>query len=90
MLARQINSLLEYKKYKVISFDSNDTTYFLEYEQYADSQKIGYCWCRADQVLNLRSQVEGYLCPSNNKHELPTLVVSQSNSTVPTVKRTPL
>ena len=76
MLTKQTNSSVTYKQYKVISLDKNDATYFLEYVQDAGSRKLEYCWCQSDQVLNLRSRVEGYLCPAQDKRELPTLMVS--------------
>ncbi|OKH44130.1 hypothetical protein NIES2101_28855 [Calothrix sp. HK-06] len=87
MLAKQTNSAVNYKQYKVISLDTNDATYFLEYVQDAATRKLEYCWCRADRVLNLRTQVFGYLHPAKDKRELPTLMVGHSNAIVPTAKR---
>jgi hypothetical protein len=75
MIAEQANSSLTYKKYKVIALNRDDATYFVEYVKDAGSQGVEYCWCQANRTLNIRSTVEGYLCPAKHRYELPTLTV---------------
>jgi hypothetical protein len=87
MLARQINYALPYKRCKVVGKNSNDRSYFIEYVKDVYSKSVEYCWCRANQALKLGSEVNGYFCATDNFDNLPTLIVGECNSIIPSIKR---
>jgi hypothetical protein len=88
MLARQVNYSLLYKRFRVVARDSSDKSYFIVYSKHDEFRKDEFCWCRANQLLKLGSEIEGYLCPSENSTNLPTLIVGECQSIVPSISYT--
>jgi hypothetical protein len=85
MLARQVNFSLLYKKFRVVAKDSSDKSYFIVYAKHNELGKDEFCWCRANQILKLGSEIEGYLCPSEKSTNLPTLIVGECQSIIPSI-----
>ncbi|NJL62524.1 MAG: hypothetical protein HC903_12705 [Methylacidiphilales bacterium] len=91
MLARQINFSLLYKRFRVVAKDSLDKSYFIVYSKHDEVKKDEFCWCRANQLLKLGSEIEGYLCPSEESStNLPTLIVGECYSIIPSMTHTPV
>ncbi|MBW4602239.1 MAG: hypothetical protein KME29_22370 [Calothrix sp. FI2-JRJ7] len=44
---------------------------------------VEYCWCRANQALEIGTEVDGYLCPNDSLDSLPTLIVGECKSIIP-------
>lgn len=86
MLARQINFSIQYKRCKVIVRNNTDKSYFVAYFENNQTKTVEYCWCRANQVLRLGSEIDGYLCPTEH-HDLPTLIVGECKSIIPSINR---
>jgi hypothetical protein len=87
MLARQGNYSLVYKRFRVIAKDDLDRSYFIMYSKRNINEADEYYWCRANQALKLGSEVEGYLCASEQYDKLPTLIVGECNSIIPSINR---
>jgi hypothetical protein len=85
MLARQVNFSLLYKRFRVVAKDSLDKSYFIVYSNYDELMNDEFCWCRANQVLKLGCEIEGYLCPSEDFTNLPTLIVGECYSIIPSI-----
>jgi len=90
MLARQVHFSLLYKRFRVVAKDSLDKSYFIVYSKDNKSGKDEFSWCRANQLLKLGSEIEGYLCPSADSADLPTLIVGECHSIIPSIIQTPV
>jgi hypothetical protein len=87
MLARQTNFSLLYRRCKVLVTNKTDKSYFVAYLKDIQTKTFEYCWCRANQALKLGSEVDGYLCPTEYHDSLPTLIVGECKSIIPSINR---
>jgi hypothetical protein len=85
MLARQVNFSFPYNRFRVVAKDKLDESYFIVYSKYGEFINNEFCWCRANQVLKLGCEIEGYLCPSEDFTNLPTLIVGECYSIIPSI-----
>lgn len=82
MLA-QIKFSLPYKRCKVLVKYNTDKSYYVQYLKDLETMSVEYCWCRANQALEIGTEVDGYLCPNNSLDSLPTLIVGECKSIIP-------
>jgi hypothetical protein len=83
MLMRQSSFSLLYKRFRVIAKDNRDKSYFIVTCKQGTEENQFY-WCRANQVLHIGTEVDGHLCPSEYFDKLPTLIIGECNSIIPT------
>ncbi len=83
MLMRQTSFSLLYKRFRVVAKDNRDKSYFIV-RSTPETEENQFYWCRANQVLHIGTEVDGYLCPSEYFDKLPTLIIGECNSIIPT------
>lgn len=86
MLAKRMNFSLVYKRCRVLARNNADKSYFIEYLKDIETKSVEYCWCRANQALKMGSVIDGYLCPTESFDCLPTLIVGECNSIIPSIR----
>jgi hypothetical protein len=77
-------SRLLYDRFRVVATDNTDQSYFLHRSKGKETDADEFYWCRANQPLNLRDVVEGYLYPSDKFAKLPTLIIGDCYAIIPT------
>jgi hypothetical protein len=82
MLMRQTSFSLLYKRFRVVAKDNRDKSYFIVSCPQGIEENQFY-WCRANHVLHIGTEVDGYLCPSEYFDKLPTLIIGECNSIIP-------
>jgi len=69
---------LEHECFHVVAKDILDGTYYVGYSKDFKTDIEDFCWCKANQPLNVGRVVHGYLSKSSssNSKKLPMLVVN--------------
>ena len=80
---RQTSFSLLYKRFRIVAKDNRDKSYFVVCSNRQETENNRFYWCRANQVLHVGTEVDGYLCPSEYFDKLPTLIIGECNSIIP-------
>lgn len=85
MLMRRTSFSLLYKRFRVVAKDNRDKSYFIV-RCTLGTEEDQFYWCRSNQVLHIGTEVDGYLCSSEYFDKLPTLIIGECNSIIPTFR----